>query len=239
MAIGARELLWGVVRKALKMCGVSMPSRVEQYDRATRRASVQPQIRERFEDGQVRERPVVASRPVVLPRGDGFGIWFDLAKGDPCVTLVADVSTSGYFETGQPTTPVFGQQHQASDAVVFPGGAPDPEQQAVNGEGQCVVGAGDLTSCAIFSRATTSAPDQAGKAEIRVSVRLDLGGLLGLPTARSTDPVKPNSNLVTVMGKLATAANTLGAGITPAELAAFAAAMGTISERPDAKVYNE
>lgn len=233
-------ILKGVARRALRLCHVSMPARVEAYDRATRRVSVQPQIRERFGDGQARDRPVIASRPLVLPRGGGAGIWFDLDPGDPVVTLVADESTAGYFENGQPATPAFGQRHQLSDTVVFPGGAPDPEQASVNGEGQFVAGFGDLTATLICSKGTANAPDQAGKVEVRASNRLDLGGVNGLPTARSTDPVEPDDNLYSIVAALAGVANGLAPGtVTPLQLEALKVKMGTISLRPDAKVYNE
>lgn len=235
-----KALLWGVVRKALRLCGVSLPGRVTAYDRDLRRASVRPHVQLRMEDGQIQERSPLDDRPVLLPRGGGFGLWFDLEQGDPVVTLLADESTAEFYSTGQAGAPVFGQQHQPSDAIVLPGGVPDPEQQTVNGPGQCVVGTADLTSCVIFSRATAPAPDQAGKLEVRVSVRLDLGGLLGLPTARSTDPVKPDANMIAIVGAAATAANTLAPGsVTPLQLTNFAAGMGTIAERPDAKVYSE
>lgn len=235
-----RRIFRGVVRKALRLCHVMLPARVEEYDRLTRRASVQPQIRERFPDGQARDRALIASRPVVLPRGGGFGIWFDLEKGDPCITLVADETTAGYFETGEMTTPVFGQLHGHSDAVVLPGGAPNPEQSPVNGEGQSVVGYGDLTAAVIFSKATPSAPTQAGKVEVRASQRLDLGGVNGLPGSRGTDPVEPDENLISIIGALAGFVNGVVPGSVPAPLlAAFAVKMGTITPRADAKVYSE
>lgn len=237
MAASALKLLWGVVNKALEKCRVSVGARVTEFDRATRRATVQPQVRLRTLDGQTQERAPLPSRPVVLPRGGGFGIWFDLAPNDPVVTLVADEDHRAFYETGQPMTPLFGVRHNVGDAVVFPGGVPDPEQQTVNGEGQMAVGAEDLTATILLSRATLADPTQAGKVEIRVSVRLDLGGTSGLPVARSTDPVKPDLNLVGIVGKLATAVPE--AGITPVELDLFENKMGTIDDRPDAKVYSE
>lgn len=238
--IDVRRILRGVARRALRLCHVMFPARVVDYDRDLRRVSVQPQVRERFADGQSQDRPVVASRPVVLPRGGGFGIWFDLRKNDPCVTLVADETTAGYFETGQPVAPAFGQRHQPSDAVIFPGGVPDPEQKPVNAEGEMVAGMEDLTANIIFRQATIDAPGQAGTAEIRVSVRLDLGGAAGLPVARSTDKVAPDGNFKFIMGKIVTAVNTVVPGsITPEQVVLFEQAMGAIVDRPDAKVWSE
>lgn len=233
------KLLQSVVRRALRVLHVSMPARVDSYDRQLRRATVLPQIRERFPDGQVRDRPPIASRPVLLPQGGGFGLWFDLEQGDPCVTLVADETTAGFYETGETTTPVFGQRHQLSDAVILPGGAPTPEQVPVNGEGEAVIGTRDLAASIIIRRATVSTPAQAGTIEIRVATRLDLGGAGGREVGRSGDPVEPNSNFTTVMGKVFTAANSVGAGITPAEILLFEQAMGAIKERPDAVVYSK
>ena len=234
------KMLWGAARKALEMCGVSLPARVTGYDRATRRASVQPQVDQRMTDGQVLVRAPLSERPVILPRGDGFGLWFDLTTGDPCVTLIADEQTAVFYTEGQAGAPVFGSKHQQSDAVVLPGGVPDPEQATVNGVGECVVGTADLTACIIFRRATPEDAAAAGTAEIRVTVRLDLGGAGGLPNARSTDPVKPDLNLKTIMGAMAGVVNGIAPGtVTPAQLANFALAMGTIDDRPDAVVYSK
>lgn len=237
--VGVLGILWGVVDKALRILHVSASARVVEYDRVTRRATVQPQIRERFADGQVRERTPIASRPVVLPRGGGFGLWFDLSKNDPCVTLVADETTAGYWETGQETTPVFGQRHQPSDAVVLPGGVPDPEQLPVNGVGELVLGTPSLTEALILKGGDGASPSAVGKAEIRVTVRLDLGGVNGLAGARSTDPVEPDANFTSIMSRVFTAANTLGAAITPVEIGLFETAMGKIKDRPAAKVFVE
>lgn len=226
-----KEMLWGAVRKALHLCGVSLPGRVTEYDRKTRRASVQPQVDLRMRDGQVEKRTPVLQRPVWLPRGGGFGLWFDLENGDPCVTLIADEMTADFYETGQSGVPVFGQQHSASDAIVLPGGVPDPEQPEVNGPGQAVLGTVDLTSCLIFSRTHPEAPDQGGKLEVRVSVRLDLGGLAGRPVSRSGDKVTLDPATVTAINVIAGAAG--AAPLTPLTSTA------TIDERVGPKVYSE
>lgn len=223
------KLLWGATRKALEMCGVSLPARVTAYDRTTRRASVQPQVVQRMTDGQTIERKPLSERPVLLPRGDGFGLWFDLAANDPCVTLIADEQTSSFYLEGQAGAPVFGSRHQQSDAVILPGGVPDPEQAAVNGVGECVIGTADLTACVIFRRATPEDAAAAGTVEVRVSVRLDLGGAGGQPVARSGDGVRLDA---LTLGKINAIATAAGAPT-------LTAATGTIDPRPDAVVYSK
>ncbi|MBL8971738.1 MAG: hypothetical protein JNK56_14195 [Myxococcales bacterium] len=225
------KLLWGATRKALEMCGVSLPARVTAYDRTTRRASVQPQVVQRMTDGQTIERKPLSERPVLLPRGDGFGLWFDLAANDPCVTLISDEQTSSFYLDGQAGAPVFGSRHQQSDAVILPGGVPDPEQAAVNGVGECVIGTADLTACVIFRRATPEDAAAAGTVEVRVSVRLDLGGAGGQPVARAGDPVTLDEATIAAINVIAGAAG--AAPLTPETSTA------TIAPRPGAVVYSK
>lgn len=65
--------------------------------------------------------------------------------------------------------------------------------------------------------------------------KVNVGGAGGLAISRSTDPVKPDANMIAIVAAAAVAANILTPGsVSPAALTAFALGMGTIVARPGA-----
>lgn len=120
------EALRQILDRRASEIRVGFPGRVESYDAAKQKCSVQPLIQERVptEDGTdiVEDLPVLTDVPVAFPRSKDFFVSFPLAKGDLVFLMVSDRSIDKFLAgSGSPADPEDGRMHDISDVVAFPG----------------------------------------------------------------------------------------------------------------------
>lgn len=104
---------------------VAMPGRVESYDAATQRASVQPLIQAARvdEDGdRISETlPVVHEVPVVFPGCGAYSITFPIAKGDGVLLVFSQGALDRWLDRGGIVDPEDDRRHSINDAIAIPG----------------------------------------------------------------------------------------------------------------------
>lgn len=152
----------GAVRDVYQLFRVATVATVASFARAASRVIANSVARVMLYNRTVADEPSVPDVPVINISGGGYGMWFDLRKGDPVTLLCCDAPVRPYFETGNPVTPstqTASQSHEFGCAVAFPGGriasADDlPEPSPPNAEGECLVGGGDGTAAVIFRQAS-------------------------------------------------------------------------------------
>jgi len=102
------------------------PGRVESYNEATRRATVQPLIgrRVRGEDDElvVEHDPPIPDVPIGFPGGGGARFRFPVSRGDIVLLLFCERSLDKFKGglTGKPHDPEDDRRHNASDAIAIP-----------------------------------------------------------------------------------------------------------------------
>jgi hypothetical protein len=170
------DVLMGAVRKIRQTFRVGLTAQVKSEYRATSRADVTFPVRWLATNREVFEEPPAPGLPVVLPRGGGYGVHFDLRAGDPGVAVALDGPVSGFYDTGQPVTPQFPQGHDYGCAVFFPCGRVSNEEtptEPPNPSGTMTVGAEDGTATVELRGAGLPSPSEGG------TVVLHAGGMVG------------------------------------------------------------
>lgn len=147
----------GAVRKVFQTLRVALVGTVKTFKRATSRANVDFMTRLQGMDGKPYDEPAAVDLPVMHQSGDGYGLWHDMAEGDPGLVVACDGPVRGYFESGQKVTPGAGAQaHSFGSAVIQPGGRvsnTETPTQPPNDPGTGLSGAGDRTACIVYRRA--------------------------------------------------------------------------------------
>lgn len=110
--------------RASEIC-TAIPARVESYDAATQRASVQPLIRRAFEDEtgarQAERLPIISDVPVVFPGAGAYAITFPVAKGDTVLLVFSQASIDKWLTSGKDVDPGDDRRHSLNDAIAIPG----------------------------------------------------------------------------------------------------------------------
>lgn len=103
----------------------AIPGRVESYDATLQRASIQPVIKEAFEDetGErvVARLPVIPGVPVQWPSGGGYFISFPLQPGDTGLLLFSQASLDVWLSEGGEVDPLDDRRFHLSDGIFIPG----------------------------------------------------------------------------------------------------------------------
>lgn len=234
------DLIGGAVREVRQTFRVGLPARVKSPYRSTSRADVTFGVRWLATNRAVFDEPPAPALPVVLPRGGGYAVHFDLRADDLGVALACDGPVSGLYDTGEPVTPQFPQGHDYGCAVFFPGGRVSNGEvptEPPNPAGTMTVGAEDGTACVeLRGRALPSVIEQ-GTVVLRAATHVPpafailLGGdgaVLGV--ARLTDSVDRNALMTTWMSQVTAAINAIAPGsVTPF----VTPGIGTISSASD------
>lgn len=129
------------IRPAIRTAG---PAFVTKYDHATRTATVQPTIKQRWSDGRpLNDGPPLSGRPVVqVTRGGGWVITHGLEAGDQVLTIACDRALDSWQPSpGDKTVaPQLRRYHDLSDTVVIPGLAAAGGTPTVGGAGELYLG---------------------------------------------------------------------------------------------------
>lgn len=121
------ETLSLVIKQAIKAqileLRVSMPGRVEKYDKLTQKADVKPLLMDKLKkDQSLIEFPVIPNVAVYHPQGGGAYIHMPVAKGDTGWLVFADKSIDEWLSgDGRIVDPKDTRYHNLSDAVFYPG----------------------------------------------------------------------------------------------------------------------
>ena len=103
----------------------SMPGIVVSYDRAKRKADVQPCLQRKFADGAKENLPILRNVPVIFPQSKKCSIVWDLEKDDHVLLVFNERSIDNFVTRGGIVDPDDTRKHSLSDAVAYPGFWPD------------------------------------------------------------------------------------------------------------------
>jgi hypothetical protein len=117
-----RDLIDGAVLKVRQTFRVALSAVVATFARGPTRANVDLGARFLATNLTAQDEPPVPDLPVITPRGNGYGLYFDMAPGDLGVALCCDMPVRGLYEDGEVVTPQRVMGHDYGCAVLFPGG---------------------------------------------------------------------------------------------------------------------
>lgn len=109
-----------ILGKMLQNLDDCLPARVIAFDRSANRVSVQPLIQVITTQGERVTRGQIDGLPVLQIGGGGFGLFFNLRKGDLGWIKANDRDISLYLSTGQESQPNTARKHTFSDALFIP-----------------------------------------------------------------------------------------------------------------------
>ncbi len=98
-----------------------LPGMIEEYDPATRMASVKPLVKKKYANDTVAPMPVLVSVPVVWPAGSGGGVSFPLKHGDGVLLLFAERNIENFLVLGGDSLPNDGRKFDLTDCIAIPG----------------------------------------------------------------------------------------------------------------------
>lgn len=134
-----------------KVSGIhtSAPGMIVSYDSGTGRASVQPSIKYKVEDGRSLDAPVISNVPVYFPSGANAQITYPIKAGDSCWLVFAERSTDDWLLGGSDSDP---RQYDLTDAAAFVGMKPSRSTnndaiEIINGNCTISIPEGGPVSC--------------------------------------------------------------------------------------------
>jgi hypothetical protein len=122
---GLAEVIRFAIQRQLSSLRFSMPARIESYDATKQSVSVQPLIKQAYEDEegerQVERLPVISNVPVCFPRAGGYRVTFPVAVGDTCLLVFSDASLDIWLSQGGEVDPLDDRRNALSDAIAILG----------------------------------------------------------------------------------------------------------------------
>lgn len=125
------QIIQDAIESRLCEAHTALPATVVEYDHATQKASVQPQIKRTYVDGESLDIPVIQDVPICWPRAQGAFIHFPLKAGDQVTLVFIERSVDEWKENGGSVTPSERRKHSYSDAFAFVGGYPFGKPAAI------------------------------------------------------------------------------------------------------------
>lgn len=113
--------LRAVVDDRLRRLNTALPGRIESYDASTRKAEVQPLVKEKYADGTILTLPRISGVPVVMPTTGSAGVALPIANGDPVLILFAQRSIDRWLTNGGVQEANDTRMHALSDAIAIAG----------------------------------------------------------------------------------------------------------------------
>lgn len=120
-----QAILLRAVERAQRGIRQALPARVEKYDAATRKASVQPLLLEGAPDAagerQTQALPVITNVPVVFPGSGGARVRWPINKGDTVLLIFSSASLDRWLVRGGMLDPGDDRNHDLNDCFALPG----------------------------------------------------------------------------------------------------------------------
>jgi hypothetical protein len=236
------DVILPAVRIVYQRFRVAMSTKALNFARDTSRVDVEFGARWLAMDRSVREDPPAQDLPVLMPRGGGYGVYFDMRPGDMGLAIACDGPVRGFYESGEPTTPQFPQMHDYGCAVVLPGGrvssteVPTPPP---NDAGTLLVGADDSTASIALRGAGLPTPTELGSMSLRVAgpvASLTLGSdTAAIPVACATQVSANLDALNTTIQAIPLTGNPITDAAITAVKGGFTAAFALFVDIADAK----
>ena len=122
------QLLELVINSKLADLHVALPGEIVEYDAGTNQASVQPQIKRRFESTmELVSLPILNNVPVVFPRSGDSHLVFPVKSGTTGQILFNERSLDAWQQAGRDVDPDDFRRHDLNDAVFLPGLSPQTD----------------------------------------------------------------------------------------------------------------
>ena len=119
------ESLFDVMKSLLKSfqddLHTSLPGAIVNYDPETRLASVIPQMKKKYQGGQILAMPVIHNVPVQFSASAKASISFPLEKGDEGMIFFSERSIDEWMKSGQADLPDDARRFSLDDAFFIPG----------------------------------------------------------------------------------------------------------------------
>ena len=136
--VNERPTMAKVIQTAIeaRLCNMHtcLPGIVTAYDSETQKATVQPEIRRQYINGDTVDLPAIQDVPIVWPRGGGAVLHFPLAVGDQVLLVFSERSVDEWKEEGGQVLPEEFRKFDLSDAFAIPGGYPFNNPSEVDGK---------------------------------------------------------------------------------------------------------
>lgn len=118
----------------LTQMNVCLPAKIVAYDPKTQYASVQIQLKQKYEDGTLVQRPVVPNVPVIFPRARAGKVrmHWGLYEGDDVTLNFSQRSLDNWKTQGGMQDPADRRKFHISDCYATPGGSAKPDAFPVN-----------------------------------------------------------------------------------------------------------
>lgn len=183
------QVIKRLISERLDGLRVMLPGRVESYDQAALRVSVQPLIQHGFIDPETGNRvverlPVVTDVPIVFPGSGGVRVRFPINRGDTVMLVFSSSSLDRWLVSGREVDPSDDRRHHLTDAIAVPGLLSFPE--AKDASTMIEFTADDQILCGGTNPLVT-------KAEFAAHVHGTPSG--GGPSTSPTDPISGTAKL--------------------------------------------
>lgn len=168
------DLIKPAIRRAVTDLRTATVGIVDRYIRGPVTARVKPLIQTVTVNGSVVDENTCPSAQVITPRGDGYGVFFDCAAGDPGLLVASDRPWAGSWKSGAPSLPDHSDGNSYASAAFLPGGHVGDAAPA-NAKGHMLIGAENRNAAIDLDR-------RGGKVTVHASAPGDsvrLGGSSG------------------------------------------------------------
>lgn len=115
------ELLNIIISNKIAEMHICMPAKVISYDFATRKASVQPSLNQKYSDDEILVLPVIHNVPVMQPASGGASVNFPVKPDDNVLLIFSERSLEQWLQDGKQSTPDDPRQNNLTDAVAHIG----------------------------------------------------------------------------------------------------------------------
>lgn len=118
----------------------AMPGRIVSYDSSKQTATVQPEFKRKFINGELVDIPPITGVPVVMPRAGKSFISLPLNAGDSVLIVFSERSLEKWKKNGGTVDPSGeNRKHDYSDAYAIPGGYPTSKAAKMDSKNLLIV----------------------------------------------------------------------------------------------------
>lgn len=115
------ELLNIIVSNKIAEMHICTPAKIITYDFATRKASVQPSLNQKYSDDEILVFPIIHNVPVMQPSSGGASVNFPVKQNDNVLLIFSERSLEQWLQDGKQSTPDDPRQNNLTDAVALLG----------------------------------------------------------------------------------------------------------------------